>query len=85
MLEGFAGSGRQSAAKLAAFNSGCELTEVEITKSYNRNHWRADLKNLMCKTGVEGVPTVFLFSDNQIKVEFQKMLCELFKQLYVCS
>ena len=65
---GIGGSGRQSAARLAAFMSGYALSQIEITKNYLVSDWRDDLRKIMKRAGVEGLPTVFLFGDHQIKV-----------------
>lgn len=44
------------------------LFQIEITKNYTTVEWREDLKKLLIRAGAEGKRTVFLFSDNQIKV-----------------
>ncbi len=69
LLIGIGGSGRQSSAKLAAFMADYEIYQIEITKNYDKNAWRDDIKKVFMKSGGEGKQTVFLFSDNQIKEE----------------
>ncbi|XP_053383461.1 dynein axonemal heavy chain 3-like [Mercenaria mercenaria] len=69
LLVGIGGSGRQSAAKLAAFMADFDLFVIEITRNYTSSEWREDIKKLFLKTGSEGKPTVFLFTDTQIKDE----------------
>jgi hypothetical protein len=41
--------------------------QVEIAKNYGRNEWREDLKKVLKRAGGEGKPTVFLFSDTQVR------------------
>lgn len=66
---GIGGSGRQSAARLAAFMSDFELFQIEITKNYMTSEWREDLRKMIRKAGDDGISTVFLFGDHQIKVQ----------------
>ena len=70
---GIGGSGRQSAAKLAAFMSDFELFQIEITKNYSMSDWREDLRKMLRRAGEEGTSTVFLFGDHQIKVRISNM------------
>ncbi len=68
---GIGGSGRASATKLAAFMSDYELFQIEITKTYTFTDWREDVKKMLRKAGFEGVSTVFLFGDHQLKVSIK--------------
>jgi dynein heavy chain len=65
---GIGGSGRSSVARLAAFMSDYEIFQIEITKNYNTTDWTEDVKKVLRKAGYNGIPTVFLFGDHQIKV-----------------
>ncbi|XP_068702145.1 dynein axonemal heavy chain 3-like [Montipora foliosa] len=69
LLVGIGGSGRASATKLAAFMSDYELFQIEITKTYTFTDWREDVKKMLRRAGFDGVSTVFLFGDHQIKDE----------------
>jgi dynein heavy chain, axonemal len=74
LLIGVGGSGRQSLTKLATFICDFNPFEVEITKSYNYEAWRDDMKELLKSTGLEEKYFVFLLSENQIKVKIINFL-----------
>ena len=70
---GIGGSGRQSAARLAAFMTMYDVFTIEITKNYAVADWKEDIRRLLRKAGDEGTSTVFLFGDHQIKVRMISM------------
>lgn len=47
----------------------CEVFQIELVKNYNAQAFRDDLIKLMMKSGVEGLPVSFIFSDFQIAYE----------------
>jgi len=63
MLIGVGGSGKQSLSKLAAFILEYSLFQIEITKNYDTNAFKEDIKKLMRLTGVDGEQVTFLFTD----------------------
>jgi dynein heavy chain len=46
-----------------------DVFQVEIKKVYRMVEWREDVKTLMKQVGFKAQPTVFLFTDTQIKEE----------------
>ena len=66
MLIGVGGSGKHSIARLAAFASGCEVFEITLSRGYNENSFKEDLKILF--NNLMTTPTIFLFSSAQVSV-----------------
>lgn len=69
LLVGISGSGRQSLTKLATTICGHSFFQPEISKNYNMNEWREDLKRVLKESGGKGKGTTFLFTEGQIKEE----------------
>lgn len=46
-----------------------ELVQIEVSKDYKLSDWKADLKRIVKKTGIDGTRVVFLLSDTQLKDE----------------
>ncbi|XP_071945421.1 dynein axonemal heavy chain 10-like [Antedon mediterranea] len=69
LLVGVGGSGKQSLTKLAAFTAGCEVFEITLSRGYDENNFRDDLKILYNKLGIEKKKTVFLFTDQHVAQE----------------
>lgn len=67
LLVGVGGSGRQSLTKLAVSIMEMELFSIEITKYFSMVDWRDAMKAMLTQAGGKNLPTVFLFSDTQIK------------------
>lgn len=55
--------------RLAAKISDYEIFQIEISKTYGKIEWKEDLKKILKQSGGKNIPTVFLFTDSQIKDE----------------
>jgi dynein heavy chain len=66
LLVGVGGSGKQSLSRLAAFISELQVTQITITRGYNVENLKEDLRGMYRRTGIRNQGTVFLFTDTQI-------------------
>src|SRR6218665_535521 len=69
LLVGVGGSGKQSICRLAAFTAQCEVFEIALSRGYNEQSFREDLKILYNKLGMENRKIVFLFTDQHVVEE----------------
>ena len=69
LLVGVGGSGKQSLCRLASYAAGCEVFEIMLSRGYNENSFRDDLKILYNKLGIENKKIVFLFTDQHVVEE----------------
>ncbi|XP_076452214.1 dynein axonemal heavy chain 10-like [Babylonia areolata] len=69
LLVGVGGSGKQSLSKLAAYTAGCEVFSISLSRGYNENSFRDDLKTLYNKLGMDNKKMVFLFTDQHVAEE----------------
>ena len=51
---------------MAAFAAGCEIFEIKLSRGYNENSFREDLKILYNKLGIENKKIVFMFGDQHV-------------------
>lgn len=66
LLIGIGGSGKKSLTRVAAFAAGYEVFEITLTRTYNEDDFREELRRLYKMVGVERKQVVFLFSDSHI-------------------
>ncbi|XP_055848919.1 dynein beta chain, ciliary isoform X2 [Episyrphus balteatus] len=69
LLVGVGGSGKQSLARLAAFISTLEVTQIQLKKGYGVNDLRTEFAGLYLKAGLKNVGIMFLMTDAQIPNE----------------
>ena len=51
MILGIASTGRHTLTKLSTFIKGYSLYEIQITKGYNENSWKDDIKIVLKYSG----------------------------------
>ena len=69
LVVGIGGSGKQSVIRLAAFAADCEIFEISLSRGYNDNSFREDMKRLYNIVGVDNKKIVFLFTAAHIADE----------------
>ena len=66
MLVGVGGSGKQSLSRLAAYISGMEVRQLQVTSTFKVEDLKEELRAMFRAAGVKGTPTMFLMTDAQI-------------------
>lgn len=69
LLVGVGGSGKQSLARVAAFISSLEVSQIQLKKGFGVADLRKELSNLYLKTGLKNVGIMFLMTDAQVPNE----------------
>ncbi|GFS12625.1 dynein heavy chain 10, axonemal [Elysia marginata] len=69
LLVGVGGSGKQSLCRLASYAAGNQVFEIMLSRGYNENSFREDLKILYNKLGMENQKVSFLFTDQHVVEE----------------
>lgn len=69
LLIGVGGSGKQLAARLAAFISNLDVFQIQLRKGYSLVDMKADLAALYLKAAIKNVPCLHLMTDSQVAEE----------------
>ena len=69
LLVGVGGSGKQSLVRISSFISRCIQFQITLTKTYNKNSFLENMKELYTFAGHQCKPTTFLFTESEIKDE----------------
>ncbi|KAL1493068.1 hypothetical protein ABEB36_011203 [Hypothenemus hampei] len=69
LLVGVGGSGKQSLARLAAFISSLEVSQIQLKKGYGIVDLKYELSSLYLKSGLKNVGIMFLMTDAQVPNE----------------
>lgn len=67
-MVGVGGTGKATAAKLAAFIEDCAFLRPYVSRTYSLVEFRDDLKKGCVRAGVKGDNTVLFLTDNLVKV-----------------
>ena len=78
LMAGRAGCGRRSALRLMTFMMNMETFSPNVGRNYSLKSFKADLKQVMQRAGVEGVDTILLIEDYQLlESSFSELLNSL--------
>ncbi|XP_055373636.1 dynein axonemal heavy chain 10 [Condylostylus longicornis] len=66
LLIGIGGVGKRAITKLAGFAAECQNFEITVSRGYNEQSFREDVKSLYIKVGVEQKKVVFFFTGSQV-------------------
>eukprot|EP01135_Chromosphaera_perkinsii_P001002 Nk52_evm16s156 gene=Nk52_evmTU16s156 len=66
LLVGVGGGGKRTLVKLCAFIYDLEVKMLEIKKNYDQSTFHEDLREVLKQTGVKGIPTVFLITEQEL-------------------
>jgi dynein heavy chain len=69
LLVGVGGSGKQSLTRLAANIGRHHTTQIVLTKTYNENNLKEDIKFLFDIAGHKGQAISFILTDAEVKNE----------------
>ena len=69
LLVGASGVGRRSLLSLVCHMHGIELFTPSMTRDYSMKTFRNELKAILPKAGVQGIPCVLLLEDHQLREE----------------
>ena len=69
LLVGVGGSGKQSLTRLAASIGEQHVFQIQLTKTYNENNLKEDIKYLFDVAGHKGHPITFILTDAEVKNE----------------
>ena len=69
LLVGVGGSGKQSLSRFAAKIGNHYVHKIQLTKNYNENNLKEDIKLLFDEAGHKGKQVTFIFTDAEVKKE----------------